>query len=104
MGNRTRGCAKRHLAGADDSAASRRTAPQTRERHAPRVDRMDLLDPARNPLWRHGQRVAACARPRGVAPRRRGAAAMGAVRGAARVHLAPAVRCRSLPRLAFGPA
>ncbi len=62
---------------------------------------MDTLPILRNPAWRHGSRLAT-GRAGPAAPRRLGAAAMGAIRRAPRGHFAPTARCRSLPRLAFG--
>jgi hypothetical protein len=63
---------------------------------------MDTLLAPRNPAWRHGPRVAAARRVRPAAPRRLGAAVMGAVRGSRRGHFQPAAHCPSLPRLTYG--
>jgi len=63
---------------------------------------MGTLPIIRDPAWRHGLRLAGIRRAGRAAPRRLGAAPTGAHRRAARGHLLPAGRCRSLPRLSFG--
>ena len=66
---------------------------------------MDTLPRPRNPAWRHGLRLAGARdglRP-ATGARRPVAAALGAARGLCRGRYRPPARCRSLPRLAFGP-